>query len=188
MGSIKEFKYKIIKNFLIQEEIELANKYFRMKHRSNINRFDETQTSATSDSYWYGDPLTESFLLNKLKKMEEATGLQLNPTYGFARMYTYLATLPKHKDRPECEISVTVTVGSSGEKWPIYMDGTELHLNPGDAAIYLGCEVEHWRNEFKGDWHSQFFLHYVDKNGINKDRIADGREFWGVEKINENKF
>jgi len=188
MGSIKEFKYKIIKNFLTQEEIELANKYFRMKHRSNINRFDEKQTSATSDSYWYGDPLTESFLLNKLKKMEEATGLQLNPTYGFARMYTYLATLPKHKDRPECEISVTVTVGSSGEKWPIYMDGTELHLNPGDAAIYLGCEVEHWRNEFKGDWHSQFFLHYVDKNGINKDRIADGREFWGVEKINENKF
>lgn len=182
MGSIKQFKYKIIKNFLTEEEVNLAKKYFVMKHRVNLNRFDEEQTSATSDSNWYGDPLTESFLLNKLKKMEKETGLELNPTYGFARMYTYLATLPKHKDRPECEISVTVMIGSSGEEWPIYMDGTELYLEPGDAAIYLGCEVEHWRNEFMGDWHCQFFLHYVDKNGINKDRIADGREFWGVEK------
>jgi hypothetical protein len=176
---IKEFKYKIIKNFLSKEEINLAKNYFIMKQRSNFLSFDESQASKTCDSYWYGDPLTESFLLNKLKIMEKETGLQLNPTYGFARMYTYLATLPKHKDRPECEVSVTVMVGSSGEEWPIYMDGTELHLKPGDAAIYLGCDVKHWREEFLGDWHSQFFLHYVDKNGPHKDRIADGRSSWG---------
>ena len=62
------------------------------------------------------------------------------------------------------------------------MDGKELNLNPGDAAIYLGCEVEHWREEFKGDWHSQVFLHYVDKNGPYASHIADGRSFWGVGK------
>lgn len=183
MGTIKEFKYKIVKNFLTQEEIELAKKYFLMKHRTNATSFDEAQmSSSTNDSYWYGDPLSESFLLCKLQKMEEETKLKLNPTYAYARVYTYLANLDRHKDRPECEISVTIMVGSSGEKWPLYIEGTEIHLNPGDAAIYLGCELEHWRNEFTGDWHSQFFLHYVDKNGINKDRIADGRQFWGVDK------
>jgi len=181
----KNFKYKLVKNFLTQEEINLTNKYFRIKHRLNFNSFDDKQLiSSTCDSYWYGDYLTESFLLNKLKKMEQETGLELNPTYSFARVYTYLATLDKHKDRPECEISVTVMVGSSGEEWPIYIDGKEFNLKPGDAAIYLGCEVEHWREEFKGDWHTQFFLHYVNKNGPYKDRICDGRHYWGMQNDN----
>jgi hypothetical protein len=30
----KDFKYKIIKNFLNESEIDLANKYFIIKHRS----------------------------------------------------------------------------------------------------------------------------------------------------------
>jgi hypothetical protein len=37
--------------------------------------------------------LAESLLLTKLKKMQEECGLELNPTYAFARVYTYLATI-----------------------------------------------------------------------------------------------
>jgi len=114
--------------------------------------------------------------------MEEETGLELSPTYGYSRVYTYGAVLNKHKDRPACEVSVTVMVGSSKEEWPIYMDGTEINLKPGDAAIYLGCEVEHWREEFKGDWHMQFFLHYVDKNGPFSNLEFDGRPLLGMLK------
>lgn len=184
MGTLrKDFKYKIIKNFLSKQEIDLTRNYFIMKHRSNTKDFDDEQLkNSTCDSYWYGDPLAESFLLTKLKQIQEETNIELNPTYGFARVYTYLAELEKHIDRPECEISVTVMVGSCGEPWPIYIDGNKIDLEIGDAAIYLGCESEHWREEFKGDWHAQFFLHYVDKNGPNKNLIADGRRFWGVQK------
>jgi hypothetical protein len=46
-----------------------------------------------------------------------------------------------------------------------------INLEPGDAAIYSGCEIEHWREEFKGDWHAQTFLHYVDKNGLIKNGL-----------------
>jgi uncharacterized protein Veg len=184
MGIIgKDFKYKIIKNFLTLEEVETAKNYFIIRHRLNIDQFDEKQMqSSTCDSYWYADPLTESFLLSKRKKMEEVTQLELLPTYSYSRLYTYLATLEKHKDRPSCEISVTVMVDSSGEKWPIFMDGTELNLEPGDAAVYLGCEVEHWREAFQGDWHSQFFLHYVNKNGKYTSFFKDNRVLWGQVK------
>jgi hypothetical protein len=183
MGIIgKDFKYKIVKNFLTEEEINLAKKYFIMRHRVNKDCFDEQQMSKTADSAWYGDFLAESFLLCKLKKMEKEVGLDLTPTYAFARVYTYLATLEKHKDRPSCEISVTVMVGSSGERWPIYVDGNEVNLEKGDALIYLGCELEHWREEFKGDWHTQFFLHYTNKNGKYGHLIADERFFWGTQK------
>jgi hypothetical protein len=33
-------------------------------------------------------------------------------------------------------------------------------MEPGDATIYLGCELEHWREEFKGEDCAQVFLHY----------------------------
>jgi hypothetical protein len=97
-------------------------------------------------------------------------------------MYTLNADLKKHTDRESCEISVTVMIGSDGTKWPIYMNGTEINMEPGDAAIYLGCEVEHWREEFKGDWQAQTFLHYVDKNGVNKEWFKDKRPLWGLQK------
>jgi hypothetical protein len=52
----KNFKYKLVKNFLTQEEINLTNEYFKMKQRLNITSFDETQmASSTCDSYWYAD-------------------------------------------------------------------------------------------------------------------------------------
>jgi hypothetical protein len=92
------------------------------------------------------------------------------------------ADLKKHTERPSCEISVTVMIGSDGTKWPIFIEDNEVVLQPGDAVIYLGCELEHWREEFKGDWHSQVFLHYVDANGPYSNFAIDGRPLFGITK------
>ena len=181
MGSIKDFKYKLIKNFLTQEEIKLLTDYSRIRHRTNFNSFDFTQNN-NGDTYFYGDPLMESLMVNKLYLMQKETGLELLPTYAFWRMYTMFAELEKHKDRSSCEISVTVMLGSDGTKWPIFMEGNQIELEPGDAVIYLGCELEHWREEFKGDWHAQCFLHYVDKNGPYREWFKDKRPIYGISK------
>jgi hypothetical protein len=181
MESIKNFKYKLIKNFLTKEEVKLLRDYCRIRHRINYDNFDNIQNK-NQDTYFYADPLMESLLVNKLNVMEKETGLELLPTYAFWRMYTMFADLEKHKDRPSCEISVTVMLGSDGTPWPIFMEGTEINMEPGDAAVYLGCEIEHWREEFKGDWHAQTFLHYVDKNGKNKEWFKDKRYLYGTVK------
>jgi hypothetical protein len=178
MGDIirKDFQYKKIKNFLHNSEIELLKNYTIMKHRSNTENFD-TKQSKTLDTYFYGDPMTDSLMLTKLNLMEQETGLKLLPTYSFWRMYTYAADLKEHKDRDACEISVTVMIGSDGTSWPIYMGDTPIDMEPGDACIYLGCELNHSRKEFEGDWHSQAFLHYVDANGPKAKEKFDGRAF-----------
>jgi hypothetical protein len=181
MKTIKDFKYKLIKNFLTIEEIKLLTDYCRIKHRTNFNSFDFQQNDS-GDTFFYGDPLMESLMINKLNIMEKETGLKLLCTYAFWRMYTVHADLKKHKDRPSCEISVTVMIGSDKTPWPIYMDGTEINMEPGDATIYLGCEVEHWREEFRGDWHAQTFLHYVDANGSNVEWFKDKRLLYGNNK------
>ena len=181
MGTIKDFKYKLIKNFLTEGEIKLLTDYCRIKHRLNFDSFDLHQNN-NGDTFFYADPLMESLMINKMDLMQKETGLELLPTYAFWRMYTMFADLKKHKDRSSCEISVTVMIGSDGTSWPIYMDGTEINMEPGDAAIYLGCEIEHWREEFTGDWHAQTFLHYVDKNGPFKEWVKDKRLMFGMQK------
>ena len=181
MGSIKDHKYKIIKNILTEEEIKLLEKYVFIKHRINVTTFD-FQQSNNKDTSFYGDPIMESLLLTKFDRMEKETNLKLHPTYSFWRMYTKFADLKKHTDRPSCEISVTIMIGSDGTPWPIYIDGKSIELNKGDGVIYLGCEVEHFRKEFLGDWHAQVFLHYVDADGENKEYFKDKRAFWGEQR------
>jgi hypothetical protein len=181
MGIIrKDFKYKIIKNFLTKEEVKLLNSYCDIKHRTNLNTF-ELSPCSNFDTGFYGDPVMESLMLNKKNILESATGKKLLPTYSYWRMYTKYADLKKHSDRPSCEISATVNIGGDID-WPIFMDGKKLHTKEGDACIYLGCEIEHWREEFLGDWCAQVFLHYVDADGPNKKNHLDGRLYWGLDK------
>ena len=63
-----------------------------------------------------------------------------------------------------------------------FADGQPLHLEEGDAVIYLGQEVDHWREEFEGDWYAQCFLHYVDKDGKHASHYRDRRPYWGIGK------
>jgi hypothetical protein len=92
MSSIKNIKYKLIKNFLTKEEIKLLTDYCRIKHRLNFNSFDDVQND-NGDSYFYGDHLMESLMVNKLELIQKETGLELLPTYAFWRMYTINADL-----------------------------------------------------------------------------------------------
>lgn len=49
-------------------------------------------------------------------------------------------------------------------------------LHPGDAIVYKGCEVEHWRDAMDDtELNAQVMLHYVDKNGPNADCKWDKR-------------
>ena len=99
---------------------------------------------------------------------DKQTKLNLVPTYSYARIYKNGDELKRHKDRGSCELSTTVHLG--GDPWPIYLEpsgkeglkGKKVNLKPGDMLIYKGCELEHWRNIFKGKQCLQVFLHYND--------------------------
>ena len=70
----------------------------------------------------YADPVMETLLVKVLPKMQQETGLELIPTYSYARLYKKGDKLRRHKDRPSCEISTTINLG--GDPWPIFIDGT----------------------------------------------------------------
>jgi hypothetical protein len=183
MGIIgKDFKYKKIINFLEENERKLIFETCKIRHQNNLKCFD-MEYNDNGDTAFYGDNFMESLMLLKLPLMEKLTGKELWPTYSFWRAYTYLADLKKHSDRPSCEISVTVNIGGEGNDWPIYIEGKPITLNPGDAVIYLGIELIHWREKFLHDNQFQAFLHYVDKNGKYADYKFDKRLKIGGKKI-----
>ena len=137
----------------------------------------------------YGDPLMDSMLMMHGKQIEIVTGMQLAPSYTYYRMYQNNAILERHKDRPSCEISATVCLDwddsnqSPRKPWSIWLKNHEgeiaVDLEPGDAMIYKGCDIEHWREPFHGVACAQVFYHYTDVNG-DKFNPWDGRPHGGL--------
>ena len=140
----------------------------------------------------YGDPAFDTLLASFAEPLGKAIGKTLLPTYSYARIYRPGDILKKHKDRPACEISTTLTLGyDASQPWPIYFssdDDTQevsVSMEPGEMAAYKGTEMLHWRKPFKGNWHVQVFLHYVDANGPYADQANDGRTSLGVDKTTQ---
>ena len=184
----KHFRYKLVKNVLTKEELELLKTYMVISHRLNDFSFeDKNGFMKAAETGFYGQPIMDSLLLNKCKLMEKHTGINLLPTYSYWRMYTKGSSLPFHNDRPACEVSVTINVG--GDKvWPFIVNGKSFEIYPGDGLIYLGCELFHSREPYEGDWQAQIFLHYVDAEGKNVKQHKDGRQTFGMEVRPKNEI
>jgi len=192
MNTVETFlenKYVLLKNVLGLEVINLISRYALLDEKNDLT-LEEGETPQIHNSHsQYADGLMESLLLEMLPRMEETTGLTLYPTYSYYRVYRPGAILEKHKDRPSCEISTTITFNfdyqGSDYTYPIFVEGAECNMTPGDLVVYRGCEVEHWREEFKapeGSYHVQVFLHYVDANGPYSEFKFDKRPFIGYNK------
>ena len=205
-------KFQVIKNAVPYELANFIFNYFLLKrdavdfmYKNNIT-YDNGSLGTWTDKQvpntysHYADMVMETLMMKVLPRMEKETGLQLIPTYSYARLYKTGDILKRHKDRPSCEISTTLNLG--GAPWPIFIDGTgsdnvideykQIHkpnapkgtkvlLEVGDMLVYSGCELEHWREPFEGDICGQVFLHYNHVNGpfANKN-MFDGRPKLGL--------
>ena len=168
-------KYQVIKEALNKELANFIFNYFLLKrdavdfmYKNNIihdtGMFGTWTDEQIPNTYsHYADQVMETLLVKMLPVMAKETGLDLVPTYSYARAYKRGDELKKHKDRPSCEISTTLNLG--GDPWPIFIEGTKVLLEVGDMLVYSGCELEHWREPFEGQICGQVFLHYNHRNG-----------------------
>tara|TARA_R110000744_G_scaffold20958_1_gene54671 strand:- start:271 stop:882 length:612 start_codon:yes stop_codon:yes gene_type:complete len=195
-------KYQVIKNALSYELANFIFNYFLLKrdavkymYENNITYdigtagfFGTWKDFMVPNTYGhYADHVMETLLMKVLPIMKNETGLDLCPTYSYARLYKQGDKLKRHKDRPSCEVSTTIHLG--GEKWPIFLEpsgeegkgGTKVLLEIGDMLVYSGCDLEHWREPFNGNICGQVFLHYNHVNGpfAEKNKF-DGRPMLGL--------
>ena len=201
--SFQNKKYQVIKKAISYDLANFIYNYFLLKrdavdfmYKNNIHAespllgtWKDQQVPNTFSCY--GDFVMETLLMKVLPIMKEHTGLDLIPTYSYARVYKKGDVLKRHKDRPSCEISTTLNLG--GHEWAIFIDptgtdnapkGDKVVLEVGDMLVYSGCELEHWREEFMGDICGQVFLHYNQLNG----KFADSNKFDGRPLLGLPKF
>ena len=198
--SFKKNKYTVMKKVISREIADFCFAYFLNKRRVARFLYDQRYISPFEVGFgvWndqqvpntyshYADIVMETLLQKVKPVMEKYTKLKLSETYAYARIYKKGDVLARHKDRFSCEISTTLNLG--GEPWSIYLDpsgrerqaGIKVDLEPGDMLIYSGCELEHWREEFRGNNCAQVFLHYNKKGSKKaKENEFDGRPFIGL--------
>ena len=177
--------YEYIRNFLDEPTRELMSIYYENKIRHGDWKPADPNLPETKRMYSiyadYADSLTESILLKKLPLVSRICGKELYPTYSYVRIYQEGDTMERHVDRPSCEISLTVNIFTKKNKSIFYVEDLnsfvkKFNIEPGDAVIYLGEKIYHWRKPIEKDqFLVQFMLHYVDKNGPNKDYKYDKR-------------
>jgi hypothetical protein len=186
---------QVIKNFLEIDFIEFIQDYFSLKINSGAYNVEDNQVPHSYE--FYSDHLMETILQNSCENLSKEIDLPILPTYSFTRFYTKGDELKIHRDRSECEISATISLGFS-EDGPIpplcfsksrdSKTPTEILLNPGDLCFYRGCDYWHWRPPIQNKWVLQSFMHFVDANGKNSHLIYDSRNYLGFpssSKINK---
>lgn len=186
----KEFEkngYIVYRNFLPKDFCNFALHYFKVKQDTLEYTIDPQCPKSKS---FYADVFTDTILKTSCNKISSIINVDLIPTYSYTRVYAKKENLVKHLDRPECQFSVTLSLGYPEKQGisSIFMSknkdsrGAEVKLDIGDICIYRGDIIYHWRKPFTQDWYLQAFLHYVDKEGPYKNRLYDGRYSLGVEK------
>ena len=198
----KKKKYTVIRQAISKDLAAFVANYFMMQKQvydtcrnaryispfENIIGHYEGKDEQIPETYsQYSNIAMETLMLKCQPEMEKVTGLKLYPAYTYARIYKKGDVLKRHKDRFSCEISTTMNLG--GDDWPIYLEpsgetgkkGIKVDLKPGDMLVYSGCELEHWREKFKGKECVQVFLHYNDVKTKNaKDNMFDKRPHLGL--------
>jgi len=209
--SFQTNKYQVIKKAISYELTNFIFNYFLLKrdavnyiYKNNLvaeEVFGTWKDQQVPNVYsHYADFVMETLLMEVIPIIKKQVNLDLIPTYSYARIYEKGSILKRHKDRPSCEISTTLNLG--GDAWPIFIDptgsnnvideyknimkpnapaGVKVNLEPGDMLVYSGCELEHWREEFKGDICAQVFLHYNHVNGqFAQSNLYDKRPMLGL--------
>ncbi len=175
---LEQNNFLFVSNFISQERAQVLQKQF--VELEQTGQYSKDHQAPNSPAIYNFKPFLE-LLCEKTNEVTSLIEEQVLPTYTYARIYKNGEVLARHRDRPACEISLTVNIGGDAP-WGISIqkpsgEEVDLNLNRGDAMLYLGCTADHWRNTpFLGQYYSQVFLHYVRSNGPNAWAYFDKKQ------------
>jgi len=166
-AQLEQNNFLFVPGFINQERAQdLQKKFIELEQTGQCSKDHQAPNSPAVYNF---KPFLELLCekTNEISSLIEEVAL---PTYTYARIYKNGEILARHRDRPACEISLTVHLDGDAS-WDISIEKpskeeVSLTLQRGDAMLYLGCAADHWRSTpFSGQNYSQVFLHYVRSNG-----------------------
>ena len=167
-------KYQVIKNVIPKDFAKFGTQALLFSENDYLtkNNMRVDSDNQVPVMKFYAHSVTESFMVFLLPKIEKIVGEKLVPTYSYARVYRNGSILKEHRDRPSCEVSISIQMASEGVKnengWGITMGEETIYLANSDGVVYNGLKVPHKRDELfcePNGFQVQMFCHYVKANG-----------------------
>jgi hypothetical protein len=169
-----------------EHQMAAMRRYYRQYVAEGFMPFGDPQVPGRY--YQYNEPLAALVHKNLRPLMSLIVGAEVKPSYVYAASYSAGATLEAHRDRPQCEFSISFqvdfephTVGEASS-WPLYVEtinessppstrdaasvdescATAFYLKSGDGLFYKGHELSHFRRALpSGHTSTSLFFHYV---------------------------
>jgi hypothetical protein len=176
VASFADSHYAEIRQLLSPEICRLVYDYICLRRDTGTMLAPDRRVEGAGRLYC--DMLTETLLAQQRPAIERAVGAALWPSYSYARLHRRGAVLAPHRDREASEIAVTIAIGGDCS-WPIWFSTGQgdrsFVLEPGDAVVYDGRKLSHWRHPFEGEIQIQAMLFYVRRDGAHDAARFDGR-------------
>jgi hypothetical protein len=170
--------YVVLKQFIPRLMCDYISENIKVLEASSYFEYGDTQVEKAFSAA--SPAITETLLDVVTPILSKTINCELYPTYSYLRIYVKGAVLEKHCDRHSCEVSATLPISYDCPGiWPLCIEigdhEIRVELEPGDALIYKGIEIPHWREPFEGDRQVQVFLHYVRMHGDYREFKFDKR-------------
>ena len=132
----------------------------------------------------HNEPMARFLHTQLVWLVSQIAGEAVIPSYAYFAGYRGGAELSRHTDREQCEFSISllvdyqapshetheVTSGSdSRSSWPLWLETAggvvAIDQRPGDALLYRGTRLPHWRTRLHDEHRSDsVLLHYVPQS------------------------
>jgi hypothetical protein len=159
----------VIRDLLPRPLLEHIQDYYRKLIANGHLVFGDAQSRRYN---LHNEPLAAWLQHHTRDMIAAAMPERVRPAYSYLGYYVAGATLPKHKDRKQCEITLSLTIeadASAGDAWPIWVereDGVAVpaKLGSGDAVIFRGHRLAHYRDPLpEGHHYGSMFWCYVEE-------------------------
>lgn len=164
-------QYLHIPNLISPLQVAALRAYTRRRRQAGPLQYEDDQY--TRRYYRVYDPVLNFLHQHLLQVLGSLVPDQLRTSYNVISYYTDTELIP-HVDREPCIWNISVQLDSQpaaceGAPWPLYLHthhgDTPVMLTAGDALIYKGREMTHWRDKLPaGREETVLLFHFVDQD------------------------
>ncbi|TMQ06381.1 MAG: sulfotransferase [Deltaproteobacteria bacterium] len=122
---------------------------------------------------WHNEPVARYFHHQLTDLVSRVAGEPVRPSYCYVSAYREGAVLRPHVDRKQCVFTVSLWVedAPAGDGWPLWFHTAagivSLTQGAGDAVLFAGCELPHWRDRPPpGGAATTLLFHYVPRDFV----------------------
>jgi hypothetical protein len=164
--------YTTLTHLIHPFHIGALRRYYRFHTRMGSFRLSDPQVERRYAAY--NEAVSRFYHYQFARPVSDVAACVVKPSYSYIVAYQSEAELPSHRDREQCEYSISLCVDASPEPqqqnpWPIELQTLDGMLRVwqyiGDGLLYRGRYLPHSREKLPSGYSSSsMLLHYVDEN------------------------